>query len=247
MKNQNFHLLLLIVGMFFSCSSPASDPSTKDKETTVTKDESNTNTHPIKRFESEIQKFEAEDKEKGYTSNGILLTGSSSIRMWKTLTEDMAPLPVLNRGFGGSTIPEVIHFAGRFLFQHQPQIVVLYCGENDIAEGASPKAVFETFKAFVKILETRLPKTKLVFISMKPSVSRWAMWDQFQEGNQLIQNFMIRRPNMWFMDSSESMLLPSGEVRTDIFIEDGLHMNAKGYKGWTEQLKPGLQEIYSKE
>ena len=123
------------------------------------------------RFESEIQGFEALDKKNGYTKNGIVFTGSSSIRMWKTLEKDMDGLPVLNRGFGGATNPELIHFAPRYLFQHQPQIIVYYCGENDISEGGTPEVVAETFKLFTKMVSANSPTTKIVYLSMKPSVA----------------------------------------------------------------------------
>ena len=172
------------------------------------------------------------------------MTGSSSIRMWKSMKEDFPKFPVLNRGFGGATIPEVLHFAGKYVFQHEPQIIVFYCGENDISEGASPETVFASFKTFVKIIETRLPETKLVYISMKPSIARWNLWPQYQAGEKLIKDFVDENPKVEYMDASISMLGKNGEVKKDIFIEDGLHMNAKGYKGWTSQLKPIIEKIF---
>lgn len=200
----------------------------------------------VGRFDSAIAAFEAEDAKNGYTKDGILFTGSSSIRFWTSMQEDMQGLPVLNRGFGGSTIPEVLHYQDRYLFQHRPQIVVFYCGENDIHAGASPEMVLESFEEFTRILEQRLPDTKLVFISMKPSLARWDMWDKFQEGNALIKDFIDSKPNMTYLDCSLSMLKADGNVKEDIFVEDGLHMNAKGYEGWTKQLYPILKEIYVK-
>ena len=199
---------------------------------------------PMARFEKEIVAFEATDKKNGFTKNGILFTGSSSIRMWSTMKEDLKDFPTLNRGFGGSTIPEVLHFMGRYVFQHTPQVIVFYCGENDISEGATPQTVFSSFKAFVKIVEVKSPTTKIVFISMKPSLARWNLWDKYKEGNELIKNYIDTNPNLEYMDCGISMLQNDGKVKDDIFIEDGLHMNAKGYKGWTNQLKPILEGIY---
>ena len=249
MKNQlKFFLLLfavlIVFGFFFSCKNNTTETSTQASSTPVVKDDASPVVKKLNRFLPEIQKFQALDKANGLTNNGILFTGSSSIRMWSTLTEDMAPMPVLNRGFGGATIPEVLHFSGKYLFQHKPQIIVFYCGENDIAEGQSPETVFASFKTFAKIIETRLPDTKLVFISMKPSVARWNLWEKYKTGNALIQEFMSGKSNMLYVEAAETMLAEDGKVKEDIFIEDGLHMNAKGYAGWTQQMKPILENIY---
>ena len=245
----NFFLLVFAIVLFFSCENPTSEKTpepTLPVPPSITMEKDASTTEKINRFLPEIQKFDSLDQVNGLTNNGILFTGSSSIRMWSTLTEDMSPLPVLNRGFGGSTIPEVLHFSGKYLFQHKPQIVVLYCGENDISEGQTPETVLASFKTFAKILETRLPNSKLVFISMKPSVARWNLWEQYKTGNALIQKFISGKPNMLYVDAGETMLASDGKIKEDIFIEDGLHMNAKGYEGWTQQMKPILESIYKK-
>lgn len=248
MKNQ-LHLpvllLVILMSLFFSCKNNTSEQSTPiSPPEPVVKNEASPAIEKINRFLPEIQRFDSLDQANGLTNNGILFTGSSSIRMWTTLKEDMHPMPVLNRGFGGATIPEVLHFSGKYLFQHNPQIIVFYCGENDIAEGQSSETVLASFKTFTKIIETRLPQTKLVFISMKPSIARWELWEKYKTGNELIQKFISGKSNMLYVDAGETMLAADGNVKKDIFIEDGLHMNAKGYKGWTQQLKPILENIY---
>lgn len=196
------------------------------------------------RFQQEIDNFQKQDLFCDFPKNGIMMTGSSSIRMWSSMKKDFSGFPVLNRGFGGATIPEVLHFAEDYIFQHEPQIIVFYCGENDISEGATPETVFALFKTFVEKIETKLPETKMVYISMKPSVARWNLWSQYQAGEKLIKGFVDENPKIEYMDASSSMLEENGEVRKDIFIEDGLHMNAKGYEGWTNQLKPIIEKIY---
>ena len=236
--------ILITIGLFSSCNNATTEKPPTSVDTSVIKKEPTLTIEKMNRFLPEIQKFESLDQANGLTNNSILFTGSSSIRMWNTLTEDMAPMPVLNRGFGGATIPEVLHFMGKYLFQHKPQIIVFYCGENDISEGQSPETVLASFKAFAKIVETRLPQTKLVFISMKPSIARWSLWEKYKTGNALIQEFMSGNPNMLYIESAETMLAVDGKVKEDIFIEDGLHMNAKGYAGWTQQIKPILKSIY---
>jgi len=234
----------MIFGFFFSCKNNTTETTTPTPPTPVVKKEASPAIEKINRFLPEIQRFDSLDQVNGLTNNGILFTGSSSIRMWSTLAKDMSPLPILNRGFGGATIPEVLHFSGKYLFQHNPQIIVFYCGENDIAEGQSPEMVYASFKTFTKIIETRLPNTKLVFISMKPSLARWELWEKYKAGNELIQKFISGKSNMLYVEAGETMLATNGKVKDDIFIKDGLHMNAKGYKGWANQLKPILEGIY---
>ena len=241
---KNLKSVTILLCFFFLMSSCQNNDNKKVETPTIQKPTPTQLESPMARFEKEIAAFEAADKKNGYTKNGILFTGSSSIRMWSTMKEDLKDFPTLNRGFGGSTIPEVLHFMGKYVFQHEPQVIVFYCGENDISEGATPQTVFSSFKAFTKIVEARAPATKIVFISMKPSLARWDLWEKYKEGNELIKTYIDSNPNMEYMDCGISMLQNDGKVKDDIFIEDGLHMNAKGYKGWTEQIIPILKKVY---
>ncbi len=245
MKNKLYlPILCLVIILFYGCETAPQKTPPKEKETSATTSAENKSAAPFARFQNEIDNFLEQDKENNFPKNGVMMTGSSSIRFWKTMDKDFPKFPVLNRGFGGATIPEVLHFAGKYIFQHEPQIIVFYCGENDISEGATPETVFASFKTFVKIIERRLPETKLVYISMKPSIARWNLWPQYQAGEKLIKNFVDENPKIEYMDASISMLEKNGEVKKDIFVEDGLHMNAKGYEGWREQLNPILEKIY---
>ncbi|MFT6319734.1 MAG: lysophospholipase L1-like esterase [Granulosicoccus sp.] len=247
MKNKLYLPSLCLFGiLFFGCETAPkkAPPKGEQKETITTPLIEKKSDAPFSRFQNEIDNFIQQDKDHSFSKNGIMMTGSSSIRMWTSMEEDFSAFPVLNRGFGGATIPEVLHFAGRYIFQHEPQIIVFYCGENDISEGVSPETVFASFKTFVKIIETKLPETKLVYISMKPSIARWNLWPQYQAGEKLIKEFVDGNSKIAYMDASISMLEKNGEVKKDIFIEDGLHMNAKGYEGWTNQLKPILEKMY---
>ena len=236
---------LFLCLLFFGCQAENKKTEKEiEKEASSTLPVQTKPESPMARFENEILRFDTLDKKNGLMKNGILFTGSSSIRMWLTMEKDLDGFPVLNRGFGGSTIPDVLHFMGRYLFQHEPQIIVFYCGENDIADGATPETVFQSFKTFVKIIETKLPRTKILYISMKPSVARWNLWEKYQEGEKLMKKYIDGKPKIEYMDSSFSMLEKNGEVKKDIFIEDGLHMNAKGYEGWTQQILPMLEKLY---
>ncbi|MGB0839962.1 MAG: GDSL-type esterase/lipase family protein [Chitinophagales bacterium] len=119
------------------------------------------------------------------------------------------------------------------MFPYSPKLIVLYCGENDISEGETPQMVFRSFKQLVHLIESRLPNADIVYLPMKPSVNRWNLWPQYQEGNVLISDY-INIPiqtHLFEIPIEKSMLEASGEVKTDIFIADNLHMNAKGYEG----------------
>ena len=232
------YLLLALPFLLLACqpSPPANEATTTPETATPPEVE----VPAADRFEAEIVAFEQADRQGDTLRSGVLFTGSSSIRMWKSLREDMTGFRVLNRGFGGATIPEVLRYSDRYLFVHQPQVIVFYCGENDIAAGASPEQVYGRFKVFAELVAERLPDTKLLYLSMNPSPERWAMWDQFQRGDQLIRAYINDYPQIDYLSTAKTMLDEEGSVKADIFIEDGLHLNAKGYAAWTAQIRPLL-------
>ena len=192
------------------------------------------------RWEPAITQFESLDAVNPPSPGAILFIGSSSIRMWKTLAEDMAPMRVINRGFGGSGIGDAVQYAGRIVFPYSPSKIVFYSGENDIAAGQTPKQVSATFEQFVELVGGKLPGVPIYYVSMKPSVLRWNMWGGMREGNRLIREYCATRPGLTFVDVSAGMMDSSGMVRKDIFIEDNLHMNAAGYAVWTGIIRPLL-------
>jgi lysophospholipase L1-like esterase len=200
---------------------------------------------PEGRFEAAIRQFEAADAREGYKPEAVLFTGSSSIRMWSGLAEDMKPMPVLNRGFGGSTIPEVLEYADRIIKPHDPKMVVLYCGDNDLAnDTTTAQNLLQSFIDFDRWFEKNLPGARLYFISIKPSVKRWHHWEKMHEANHLIADYMQNKQHLRFVDVSTDMLDKKGEVIPSLFIEDGLHLNEKGYRKWAKTLKPTLEQMY---
>ncbi len=193
-------------------------------------------------FESEIEAFEKADRVNPPQPGLIVFTGSSSIRLWSTLTQDMKPLNVLNRGFGGSHIAEVNHYANRIVLPYRPGAVVFYAGDNDLAASPpkTPEQVCDDFKKFVQIIHRQLPETQIYFVSIKPSIQRWNLWPNFQKANELIRKYVAATSNVEFIDVTYAMLDEQGKPRADIFREDGLHLNAKGYAIWTSIIKPRL-------
>ncbi len=196
------------------------------------------------RFNSEINAFIDEDDSLGVQNYDLILTGSSSIRMWTTMEEDLSPFKVLNRGFGGATIAELNNYAPRFLFSNTSRCIILYCGENDIHEGASPEIAFQRFKEFYKIFRSRSSDLPFIYINMKPSISRWTEFDDYQRADSLIVSYLESDNNAYTFDPAPLMLDSlTGKPRTDIFIEDGLHMNELGYDLWASNLMSLINSI----
>lgn len=193
-------------------------------------------------FEAEIKAFEEQDKTTPPPKDAILFTGSSSIRLWESLKTDFPDKITLNRGFGGSKLPDVIHFADRAILPYKPRQIVIYVGENDVASGTvTAQEVRDRFVTLFTKIRKSLPKTPVVFISMKPSPSRRKYLPITIEANQLIKDYLAKQSRTEYLDVYTPMLDASGQIRGELFKADSLHMNPKGYAVWTEQLKPLLK------
>jgi lysophospholipase L1-like esterase len=196
---------------------------------------------PPNRWESAIQQFEARDREQAPPSNGILFTGSSSIRMWD-LDRWFPDLPVLNRGFGGSAYSDLVLFADRIVFPYKPRMIVLYSGDNDIAGGKTAAEVFETVQTLLGRVRKQLPETRIAIIAIKPSIARWKLYDEIKQANTLIKAACEADDQLVYVDIETPMLGEDGLPQKDLFLDDGLHLNDAGYALWTELLKPHLQD-----
>lgn len=193
-------------------------------------------------FESEIVAFERADKANGYQEDFLLFTGSSSIRLWSNLDEHMKGYDVLNRGFGGATLSDLNRHWERITAGHNPKLVVVYCGENDIASGRTVAATVAEFELFLKKFDKTFPDTKLIYVAMKPSPSRWSLWPKFREADKQIEALIAKKDLAYYIDLSESMV-KNGQPLQKLFIEDDLHMNGKGYKRWKKHLKPFIKSV----
>ncbi len=191
------------------------------------------------RWEKDIQAFEAQDRQNPPPKDPILFVGSSSIRMWN-VKESFPDLPVMNRGFGGSEISDSVYYANRIVVPYKPKTVVFYAGDNDLALGKTPEQVCEDFKGFVKIVHDTLPETRIIFISIKPSIARWKIVDKGQKANELIRDFFKQDTLFDYVDAGTPILGNDGQPRKELFVSDGLHLNGEGYKLWTSILRPHL-------
>lgn len=195
------------------------------------------------KYEEAIRAFEAADREQPPAKGAIVCIGSSSMKGWHgKIQEDLAPLTVIPRGFGGSNMNEAVYYADRIVIPYQPRAVVLYEGDNDIAYGISPEKVNQEFCAFVEKVHQALPAARIYFLSIKPSPSRWGVWPQMQEANRLIKQECSKNSLLNYVDVAAGMLDADGEVKKDIFLEDNLHLNREGYVIWRDILKPVLMK-----
>jgi len=195
---------------------------------------------PFAKWEKAIAAFEEKDRQNPPPKGGIVFIGSSSIVKWTTLAQDFPHHQVLNRGFGGSQLADSVHFADRIVIPYEPRMVVLYAGSNDINAGKTPGQVFVDFQAFVAAIRAKLPKTEIAYISIAGNPARWAQVEQVKQANVLIESYIKNQTGMKFIDVFPRMLGSDGQPRPEIFVQDQLHMNAEGYKLWTEVVGPYL-------
>lgn len=193
-------------------------------------------------FINEIKAFRKADSIAAPPKNAILLVGSSSFTKWKDVQDYFPSHTMLNRGFGGSSLTDVIYYVNDVILKYKPKQILIYCGENDIAGSSTVTAdtVFERFKTLYTIIRSKFKRVHIGFISMKPSPSREKYLATMQKGNDLIKSFMEQQKRTTYIDVYSSMLDANGKVLTHIFIADKLHMNAEGYKIWQGVIAPYL-------
>ncbi len=196
---------------------------------------------PPEKFEDDIRAFEKRDEISFPPTGAIVCIGSSSIRGWlSTIADDLAPLSIVPRGFGGSNMNDALHYADRIVLPYKPRAVVVYEGDNDIAQGITPQKISVTFLEFVRKVHGELPECRIYFLSIKPSISRWSLWPKMKEANSLIAAECARDERLIYVDVATSMLDDEGKPRKEIFQADNLHMTRGGYVLWRNALKPIL-------
>lgn len=187
----------------------------------------------VGRWQSSMAAFDASDREKQPADGGVLFVGSSTIRLWSNLAQDFRQLPVvINRGFGGSTMADCDHFSRQLVTRYKPRQVLVYAGDNDLAEGRTPAQVLESFTHFVQVVRSELPATRIAYISIKPSPSRAALMPRIREANLLLAAYVRTLDNAEYIDIFTPMLTASGSPRPELFRADQLHMNDQGYALW---------------
>lgn len=193
-------------------------------------------------FSEEIAAFKKADSVHFPPTNAILFIGSSSFRKWEDVQEYFPKYTIINRGFGGSSLPDVIRYADDIIFPYNPKQIVIYCGENDLASSdtVTGNTVYSRFVTLFDLIRNRLPDVSIAFVSMKPSPSRTHLFDKMVNGNSMIRDFLKSRKNAEYIDVYSRMLNKDGTPMQDIFLEDNLHMNVKGYAIWKKEFLPYL-------
>lgn len=193
------------------------------------------------RWEKSIAAFEQKIKDGSTKPGSVLFIGSSSIRMWK-LQDSFPGKGYVNHGFGGSMISDSIHYFDRAVKPVAPPVILFYAGDNDVAKGKSAEVVHADFRKFVGLMKKAFgKKTRLGFIAIKPSLSRWKLAGEMQKANNLIKADCERDELLSFIDVWTPMIGEDGKPKADLFLKDGLHMNLKGYKIWNKAVAPVLK------
>lgn len=191
-------------------------------------------------WQAEITNLVAGDAAHPPPQHAVLFVGSSSIRLWTTLAEDFPGVPTINRGFGGSVIADSTYYADRIVVPYHPKLIIFYAGDNDVAEGRTPRQVIDDFEAFVAHVRRDLPHVAIAYLSIKPSVARAAMWPQMRATNDGIALWARTQKDVTFVDVAAKMLDAHGKPRPELLREDGLHMRPAGYTIWIDALEPVL-------
>jgi lysophospholipase L1-like esterase len=193
------------------------------------------------RFEDNIREFEAEDAKQSPPRQAVLCVGSSTMRMWHAkIREDLAPLTVVARGFGGSTMNDLLYFSDRIVIAYQPRAILIYEGDNDVAQGVGPQEILGKFQAFVAKVHERLPETRIYFMAIKPSHKRWSKWPTMTKANRLVAAECARDKRLHYVDIARVLLDDDGNVRREFFEDDDLHLNRTGYERLRDVVRPIL-------
>lgn len=195
-------------------------------------------------FWNDIQSFKDRDSAVTPPRNAILFIGSSSFTMWKDVQQDFPGYTIINRGFGGSTLLDQLRYIRDIVYPYHPKQIVIYCGENDIAasDTTTGEDVAYRFKELFQQIRKKFPKVQVTYVSMKPSPSRQMLLPKMIRGNELIKKFLASKKRTGYIDVYKEMIDDEGKPRTDIFLDDNLHMNEKGYTIWRRMIAPHLMK-----
>lgn len=193
-------------------------------------------------FWNDVQAFKKQDNNAMPTHYKTLFIGSSSFTNWKTMGQDLPEYAPLNRAFGGSTLLDVIRYREDVINKYNPERIVVYCGENDIAssEAVTGKIVFDRFKVLHQHIREKFPKINIYYVSLKPCPSRWSMRQRMMDANKQIKKFCKKQKHTYFINIWDQMLDNSKPIPS-IFLEDSLHMNAKGYEIWMKEIRKKIK------
>ena len=226
---------ILVFILFFSCSPLKKYEHSKDK------------------WEKDIQNLEKLDNNLAHDSNSLLFVGSSSVRLWNSIANDMSPYKSIRRGYGGARYTDLIHFTKRLIVNHNPKAILVFVA-NDITgnnkfnlnskeiSDRTPKQVRNLFKFFVKEVRSIHKEIPILAIETTPTPKRWHVWDKISKANDLIESYCKSEKNLYYIDTRDQFIL-NDKPEELFFIADKLHLNKKGYVLWSEIIKEKLKSI----
>ncbi|WP_423148516.1 GDSL-type esterase/lipase family protein [Rubrolithibacter danxiaensis] len=193
-------------------------------------------------FWNDIQAFKKQDSLRFPPKDAILFIGSSSFTKWKDVQSYFPEYKIINRGFGGSTLKDLIRYADDIITPYHAKQIVIYCGDNDLAESdtVTPQLVFSRFKKLFNMIRDKQDNVNVTYVSIKPSPSRKHLMPKMAETNKLIKDYLKSQKATAFVDVYSKMLNEKGNPTGEIFLGDSLHMNSKGYKIWKKEIGPYL-------
>lgn len=193
-------------------------------------------------WEDAISELESDTAGRYAPGQAVVFIGSSSIRLWRNLEEDMSPIPVIQHGFGGAKLNDVVHYADRLVSAYQPLAVVVFAGTNDIdpAASKSPETLLASYQDFVSRVRSKQPQLPIFYIGITPSPRRWSVWPIAQTTNQLIAQWSVADPNLHVIDTSAALMDSTGEPDPDNYLFDGLHLSKRGYAIWRDIIRERL-------
>ena len=233
-----FTLLLLL-----ACQSPKAQipvtpqPRSLDELLTAVKEKAMS-------WETEIAKLEARDSTEQAPANAILFAGSSSIRFWRSIATDMAPYPVIQRGYGGARLSDFAYYTERIIYPHRPRAICLFVA-NDIAgveEDVSPEEAFTLWEHVYNTIRKQHREVPVYFIGITPTNSRWQVWEEVQAFHKLIRRQAQADHHLYFIDTQEPFMTTAGLPDSSLFIKDQLHLNETGYQVWSGIIKASLDQ-----
>lgn len=197
---------------------------------------------PASKLELEVQALVKKFAAKPPPPGGIVCIGSSTFKHWWYLSRDLAPLPAINCGFGGSRVEDAIAAIPRLVLPFAPKVIAYYCGDNNMGSTSSdPKVPVQGFKDFVAAVRKDLPGVRIVYLSIKPSPHRWAVWPKVQQANAAVKTYCAADPGLTFLDIATPLLGADGKPRSELYDPDQLHLNKDGYALLVQLMKPVLE------
>jgi hypothetical protein len=197
------------------------------------------------RFEKDIVAFESDDHLSPPPRDAMLFVGSSSIRYWDVATA-FPGIATIKRGFGGSHVSDNIYFADRIIVRYQPRLIVFYAGDADVAGNKNADQIAHDYKEFISLVHGKLPATPMVIIGIKPSPAHWSRMDTIRRANVMVRRLVESDHLVAYVDVEAPLLGADGKPRPDLYAENGLNLNERGYEAWTNATRATIESSWKR-